>query len=109
MLPIPISNRFVSSICNRPEIFRQRTSKPALGLPSLIVWTFLVAAIVVTIFLIGSADTQTKSVSNGIVSDKKDPETTTIPVIQNMLPHADFLTGLESPSELAELLRNSSR
>jgi hypothetical protein len=109
MLPLPISIRFVSFICYRPEIFRQRISKSAIGLPCLIVRTFLVAAIVATIFLIGSADAQTKSMSNGIVSDKKDAETAIIPVIQIMPLNSNVVTGLESASELAALLRDSSR
>jgi len=47
--------------------------------------------------------------SNGIVSDKKDAETAIIPVIQNMPPQPNVVTGLESSSELVALLRDSSR
>jgi 2-haloacid dehalogenase len=45
-------------------MFQSRISKPVLGLPGLIVRTLLAAAIVATIFLTGSADAQTKSMSN---------------------------------------------
>lgn len=109
MLQIYISTRFLSANSHCPKMFHSRVSKPVLGLPRLIVRTLLAASIVAALFLIGSADTQPKSMSNGIVSDKKDVETAIIPVIQNMPPHPNVVTGLESPSELVALLRDSSR
>jgi hypothetical protein len=66
----------------------------------LIVRALLAAAIIATIFMMGSDNVQTKSMSNGIVSDKKDAETAIIPVIQNMPPHPNVVTGLgNSPRE----------
>ena len=64
MLQLPFSYRFVSSINHGPEISQSRISRPALGLLALIVLTLLTAAVVATIFLIGSADAQTKSMTN---------------------------------------------
>jgi len=82
MIHLPVSIRFLGSMSHRPETFQSRISKPVLGLPGLIVRTLLAAAIVAAIFLIGTADAQTKSMTD---KPKPRPEVIFLDVNETLL------------------------
>jgi len=82
VIRLPLSIRLTSFITHGPEISQSGIMKPVYGLPCLMVRTLLAAAILASLFLIGSAAAQTQSMSN---LQKKRPKVIFLDVNETLL------------------------